>query len=55
LGSNFAPTHREPRAGDIRNSLADINLAQSLLGYQPVKKFEEGLEETISFFKKMYS
>jgi UDP-N-acetylglucosamine 4-epimerase len=55
LGSNFAPTHREPRAGDIRNSLADINLAQSLLGYQPVKKFEAGLEETISFFKKMYS
>jgi len=55
LGSNFAATHREPRAGDIRNSLADITLAQSLLGYQPVKKFEAGLEETISFFKKMYS
>lgn len=55
LDSNFEATHREPRAGDIRNSLADISLAQSLLYYQPTKKFEDGLEETISFFKKLYS
>ncbi len=55
LDSNFEATHREPRAGDIRNSLADISLAQSLLNYQPTKKFEDGLEETISFFKKLYS
>lgn len=55
LNSDFAPTYREPRAGDIRDSLADISLAKKLLGYQPVKKFEEGLKETISYFKKMYS
>ncbi|MBX2934938.1 MAG: SDR family oxidoreductase [Ferruginibacter sp.] len=55
LKSDFAATYREPRAGDIRNSLADITLAKNLLNYQPVKRFEEGLELTIEFFKKQYS
>lgn len=55
LNSSFEATYREPRAGDIRNSLADISLAKNLLGYQPTKKFEDGLTETIEFFKKLYS
>ena len=55
LKSDFPATYREPRAGDIRDSLADISLAKKLLDYKPVKKFEAGLEETIEFFKKMYS
>ena len=55
LQSNYEATYREPRAGDIRNSLADISLAKNLLGYQPTKKFEDGLTETIEFFKKLYS
>jgi len=55
LGSDFAATHRGPRAGDIRDSLADISLAKNLLGYQPTKKFEDGLVETINYFKKLYS
>jgi UDP-N-acetylglucosamine 4-epimerase len=55
LQSDFEATYREPRPGDIRNSLADISLAKDLLGYQPTKKFEDGLTETIEFFKKKYS
>lgn len=55
LKSTFKPTHREPRAGDIRNSLADISLANKHLAYRPVKKFDEGLIETIEFFKQLYS
>ena len=55
LGSDFAATYRAPRAGDIRDSLADISLAKNLLGYQPTKKFEDGLVETINYFKKLYS
>jgi UDP-N-acetylglucosamine/UDP-N-acetylgalactosamine 4-epimerase len=55
LDSNFAATYREPRPGDIRDSLADISLAQKLLNYQPTKKFEDGLIETIQYFKKLYS
>ena len=55
LKSNVAASFREPRAGDIRNSLADISLAKNLLGYQPTKKFEDGLLNTIEFFKERYS
>ncbi len=55
LESDWQATHREPRAGDIRDSLADISLAKNLLGYQPTRRFEEGLQETIEFFKQLYS
>jgi UDP-N-acetylglucosamine 4-epimerase len=55
LQSDFKATYREPRSGDIRNSLADISLANQLLGYKPTRRFEEGLKETIQFFKKVYS
>ncbi len=55
LKSDWEATYREPRAGDIRNSLADISLAKKLLEYQPTKKFEDGLTETIEYFKQMYS
>ena len=55
LGSSFKATYRDPRAGDIRDSLADISLAKNLLGYQPTKKFEDGLTDTIEYFRKLYS
>ena len=54
LQSDFEAIYREARAGDIRNSLADITLARDLLGYQPTKNFEDGLKETIQFFKELY-
>lgn len=54
LNSDWPSTYREPRAGDIRNSLADISLAKDLLGYQPVRKFQDGLTDTIEYFKNMY-
>ncbi len=55
LESDFKATYREARSGDIRDSLADISLAKELLGYQPTLRFEDGLKETIRYFKKMYS
>lgn len=55
LGSDWKPVYREPRSGDIRDSLADISRASSLLGYKPTRRFEEGLKETIQYFKKVYS
>ena len=55
LNSNFKPTYREARAGDIRNSLADISLAKKLLDYEPTKNFDEGLRVTIEYFKNFYS
>ncbi|MGN6249842.1 MAG: SDR family oxidoreductase [Ginsengibacter sp.] len=55
LHSDIQPVHREPREGDIRNSLADISQAKNLLGYQPTTKFESGLIKTIEYFKDLYS
>src|SRR6185437_10897266 len=43
LNSAIDATHRQPREGDIRNSLADISLAKNLLGYEPTMNFESGL------------
>lgn len=55
LNSNHKPTYREAREGDIRNSLADITLAKNFLQYQPTTKFEDGLVDTIEYFKTLYS
>ncbi len=55
LKSEHSPTYREPRAADVRNSLADITLAKNFLSYQPTKKFSDGLIETIEYFKNIYS
>lgn len=55
LESDWQPVYREPRAGDIRDSLADVSLAKELLDYRPTKNFEDGLKETIHFFKNKYS
>jgi nucleoside-diphosphate-sugar epimerase len=55
LGTNLPPRSDEPRAGDVRHSLADIRLAQALLGYQPLVPLAEGLRRTVEWYqaKKM--
>lgn len=55
LNSEIEPIHRDPREGDIRNSLADISLAKNLLNYEPSTMFKDGLIQTIDFFKEIYS
>lgn len=55
LGLQHEATYREERAGDIRNSLADISKARTLLGYEPTQRFMDGLKQTVAFFKEMYS
>ena len=55
LQMEHTPTYRESRASDVRNSLADISLAKNLLDYRPTTKFEDGLKETIKYFKNLNS
>jgi len=55
LRMQHTPVYREPREGDIRNSLADISRAKGLLGYEPTERFKDGLKITVEYFKKMYS
>jgi UDP-glucose 4-epimerase len=38
------------RTGDVRDSLADLNLARSLLGYNPQVSLEDGLRLTIDWW-----
>ena len=40
-----------PRSGDIRDSLADIQLAGQLLGYSPIVDFREGLGRTVEWYR----
>ncbi|MBD0314806.1 MAG: GDP-mannose 4,6-dehydratase, partial [Microcoleus sp. T3-bin5] len=51
IGSSVTATYAPPRAGDIRDSLADISKARRLLGYDPQVRFEQGLELTVNWFK----
>ena len=48
-GSSLTATHGPVRAGDVRDSQADISKAQRLLGYQPHVSFEEGLRRTLAW------
>jgi UDP-glucose 4-epimerase len=41
----------EPRVGDVRHSLADISMAQQLLGYESKVDLREGLKRTIDWWK----
>jgi len=43
--------YRSARPGDVRDSLADLTLAQSLLGYTPTVGLEEGLKLTLDWWK----
>jgi UDP-glucose 4-epimerase len=51
LGTNVTPRHGPPRVGDVRHSRADISRARRDLGYEPRVSFEEGLAETLQWFR----
>ena len=41
-----------PRAGDVRDSLADTTLAKKMLGHDPKFSFEEGLRRTLAWYRQ---
>jgi UDP-glucose 4-epimerase len=51
FGYELEPEFLPARAGDIRDSHADISLARKLLRYAPVTGFSEGLKETIGWLR----
>ena len=53
LGTNLEPIFAPPRAGDVRESLADISAARKVLGYSPVIDFEEGLRRSIEYYRSL--
>ena len=52
VGSSLEPKYSNPRAGDVRDSQADIGKAQRLLGYTPIVSFEEGLGRTVEWYRE---
>ena len=50
LGTSIEPIFAEARAGDVRESLADISQAKQLLDYEPKVDFNEGLRRSIDYY-----
>ena len=53
-GKKIQAKYEPPRTGDIRDSQADISLAEKVLGYQPLVHFEEGLKRTSEWYCAAY-
>jgi nucleoside-diphosphate-sugar epimerase len=49
-GTALPPSYASARAGDVRDSQADIAKAERLLAYRPSVSLEEGLERTLAWF-----
>ena len=49
VGTNLEAAHQPPRAGDVRDSQADITKAKTLLGYAPKVGLDEGLRKTLDW------
>ncbi len=52
-GYNGKPAYVDKRAGDIKDSLADISRAKAALGYEPSVDFSEGLRRTVEWYKTL--
>ena len=48
---NLKPNFGPARAGDVRSSQADISAARMQLGYDPKVTWQQGLEETLDFYR----
>jgi UDP-N-acetylglucosamine 4-epimerase len=46
------PQYQDFRAGDVRHSLADINKAQTLLGYAPKYRIADGINLALDWYLK---
>jgi nucleoside-diphosphate-sugar epimerase len=53
VDADVEPIYSEPRAGDVRDSQADISKARRMLGYEPSAGFKDGLEQTIAWYRKI--
>ena len=53
VGRQVELEYDKPRAGDIKDSLADISAAGEALGYHPDYDMNLGLKETIKWFQKI--
>ncbi len=55
VGFSEKPSYGHSREGDVRHSLADIDLARRLLGFEPVLDWREGLRETLDWYSARFA
>jgi UDP-glucose 4-epimerase len=48
---NLNPIHEKSRMGDIRDSVSDVSAAKNAFGFQNRYSLDEGLRETITWFR----
>ena len=53
LGTEIEAEYRPARAGDVRHSVASIDMARECLGFEPEVELREGLRETIAYFEAL--
>ena len=51
VSAKVEPIYAPPRAGDVKDSQADIGKARALLGYVPSVPFEQGLRDTVAWYR----
>lgn len=49
------PVLASPRAGEVKHSVADISLARRVLGFQPFATLEDGLDETVRWYRQAFA
>jgi len=52
VGARLDPTFEPSRAGDVRDSEADISIAREELGYEVTVPFDEGVRRTVEWYAK---
>jgi len=52
-GSSLEPVYAEERKGEIKRSVFDIGLIKKTLSWSPAVSLEEGLKETVDYFRRL--
>lgn len=52
IGTDIQPEYGPTRAGDVKHSEADISRAVDLLGYEPLVGVEDGIRQTIEWYRE---
>lgn len=52
LGSDLRPSYGPDRVGDVRHSLASLDRARALLGYEPSVDWRTGLARTAAWYRE---
>jgi UDP-N-acetylglucosamine 4-epimerase len=50
--AGLRPAYGPPRSGDVMHSLANIDKARRLLGYEPTCSTEKGLDESLDWYER---